>query len=122
MSCARCEDAHIQTARLERINKELKDLRYGEADEKIRLLMDAREKSDRQRNEAFDETDRATADYDRMEKEGVAECEAQKKGETPKCVNCTKANNSDTSHNAFSSCCPIKQKWDSIARARVAYK
>ncbi|KAL4702392.1 hypothetical protein ACJJTC_005668 [Scirpophaga incertulas] len=135
MSCARCEDAHIQMSRLERINKELKDLRYGEADEKIRLLMDARDKSDRQRNEAIDETDRVTADYDRMEKEGVdvvcshcggthrqAECEAQKKGETPKCVNCTKANNSDTSHNAFSSCCPIKQKWDSIARARVAYE
>ncbi|KAL4705506.1 hypothetical protein ACJJTC_016332 [Scirpophaga incertulas] len=71
MSCARCEDAHIQLARLERTNKELRDLRYGEADEKIRLLMDARDKSDRQRNEAFDETDRATADYDRMEKEGV---------------------------------------------------
>ncbi|KAL4713370.1 hypothetical protein ACJJTC_016838 [Scirpophaga incertulas] len=121
MSCARCEDAHIQLARLERINKELKDLRYGEADEKIRLLMDARDKSDRQRNEAFDETDRATADYDRIEKEGVGECETKKAGTTPKCVNCEEAKTGDSSHNAFSACCPIRRKWDSIARARVAY-
>ncbi|KAL4702126.1 hypothetical protein ACJJTC_016668 [Scirpophaga incertulas] len=113
MSCARCEDAHIQKSRLERTNKELRDLRYGEADDKIRLLMDARDKSDRQRNEAFDETDRATADYDRMEKEGVVQ--------RPSGVNCEEAKTGDSSHNAFSACCPIRRKWDSIARARVAY-
>ncbi|KAL4703178.1 hypothetical protein ACJJTC_007674 [Scirpophaga incertulas] len=101
MSCARCEDAHIQMSRLERINKELKDLRYGEADEKIRLLMDARDKSDRQRNEAFDETDRATADYDRMEKEGVGgssrlrkykfdENRSRTSGKKPRKQNCEK--------------------------------
>ncbi|KAL4708723.1 hypothetical protein ACJJTC_017402 [Scirpophaga incertulas] len=113
MGCEICEDAHIQLTRLGNMNKELKDLRYGEADEKTRLLMDARDKSDRQRNEAFEETDRANAEQ--------GECETKKAGTTPKCVNCEEAKTGDSSHNAFSACCPIRRKWDSIPRARVAY-
>lgn len=39
----------------------------------------------------------------------------------PKCRNCTKAGHERTEHNAFSAACPIRCKWDEIARAAVAY-
>ncbi|KAL4719375.1 hypothetical protein ACJJTC_005010 [Scirpophaga incertulas] len=50
------------------------------------------------------------------------ECEQKQAGTTPKCVNCEAAKTGDNAHNAFSTCCPIRRKWDSIARARVAYE
>ncbi|KAL4707207.1 hypothetical protein ACJJTC_016583 [Scirpophaga incertulas] len=50
-----------------------------------------------------------------------AECNPKKAGETPRCINCTRLGSSETAHNAFSACCPVRRKWDSIARARVAY-
>lgn len=39
------------------------------------------------------------------------------------CINCTRAGlpEADRAHNAFNGECPIRQKWDSIARSRVAY-
>ncbi|KAL4707217.1 hypothetical protein ACJJTC_016593 [Scirpophaga incertulas] len=49
------------------------------------------------------------------------ECSERKEGVTPKCINCTNAGSTETAHNAFSACCPVRRKWDSIARARVAY-
>ncbi|KAL4719017.1 hypothetical protein ACJJTC_011470 [Scirpophaga incertulas] len=50
-----------------------------------------------------------------------AECDLKKAGETPRCINCTRLDSRETAHNAFSACCPVRRKWDSIARARVAY-
>ncbi|KAL4701958.1 hypothetical protein ACJJTC_013598 [Scirpophaga incertulas] len=50
-----------------------------------------------------------------------SECVDKEKGVTPVCVNCKNEKHSDTGHNAFSACCPVRRKWDSIARARVAY-
>ncbi|KAL4706444.1 hypothetical protein ACJJTC_004985 [Scirpophaga incertulas] len=49
------------------------------------------------------------------------ECEEKQKGIIPVCVNCKNEKHGDTGHNAFSAICPIRRKWDSIARARVAY-
>ncbi|KAL4703120.1 hypothetical protein ACJJTC_000179 [Scirpophaga incertulas] len=49
------------------------------------------------------------------------ECEEKGKGTKPVCVNCKNDNHGDTGHNAFSASCPVRRKWDSIARARVAY-
>ncbi|KAL4702018.1 hypothetical protein ACJJTC_000018 [Scirpophaga incertulas] len=49
------------------------------------------------------------------------ECEEKRKGMKPVCVNCKNDNHGDTGHNAFSASCPVRRKWDSIARARVAY-
>ncbi|KAL4704183.1 hypothetical protein ACJJTC_000053 [Scirpophaga incertulas] len=49
------------------------------------------------------------------------QCEEKVKGTIPVCVNCASEKHSDVGHNAFSASCPIRRKWDSIARARVAY-
>ncbi|XP_073963662.1 uncharacterized protein [Choristoneura fumiferana] len=39
----------------------------------------------------------------------------------PNCKNCTRNGLEHAEHNAFSHDCPIRQKWDSIARSTVAY-
>lgn len=39
----------------------------------------------------------------------------------PKCHNCEKTHQPSTAHNAFSLACPIRKKWDDLARASVAY-
>lgn len=39
----------------------------------------------------------------------------------PSCHNCTKAKMDQVDHNAFSSDCPIRRKWDRLARSAVAY-
>ena len=49
------------------------------------------------------------------------ECPDRLTGETPVCKNCTRAKLEKHDHNAFSGECPIRKKWDSIARASVAY-
>lgn len=40
---------------------------------------------------------------------------------TPKCCNCTLAKMDQTDHNAFSQECPVRRKWDTLARASIAY-
>lgn len=50
-----------------------------------------------------------------------AECPDWLAGTTPKCCNCVKAKLELTDHNAFSQNCPVRRKWDSLARASTAY-
>lgn len=50
-----------------------------------------------------------------------ADCPMWTVGEQPTCRNCCLAKLERTNHNAFDSECPIKRKWDSIARLSVAY-
>lgn len=39
----------------------------------------------------------------------------------PSCKNCTRAKSQQVDHNAFSEVCPVRKRWDTIARAAVAY-
>ncbi|KAG6465571.1 hypothetical protein O3G_MSEX015240 [Manduca sexta] len=39
----------------------------------------------------------------------------------PTCCNCQKAKMTDTSHNAFSRDCPVRKRWDTLARSAIAY-
>ncbi|GBP23731.1 hypothetical protein EVAR_13687_1 [Eumeta japonica] len=50
-----------------------------------------------------------------------AKCQSRSAGEPPKCINCMRAGRADTAHRAFSSECSFRQKWDEIARSKVAY-
>lgn len=50
-----------------------------------------------------------------------ANCEEWLAGTTPVCCNCTHAKMEGVEHNAFSQECPIRRKWEALARARVAY-
>lgn len=49
------------------------------------------------------------------------ECSEWLANEPAKCKNCEKAGNINTEHNAFSLACPVRKKWDELARATVAY-
>lgn len=49
-----------------------------------------------------------------------SQCADYLAGATPSCVNCKKAK-MDGTHNAFSDECPVRRKWEAIARATVAY-
>lgn len=40
---------------------------------------------------------------------------------TPSCINCRRAGIDRADHNAFSAECPIRKKWDNLARSSVAY-
>lgn len=42
-------------------------------------------------------------------------------GTAPACRNCVKARYENTEHNAFSGDCPVRQRWDKLARTAVAY-
>ncbi|VVC88439.1 unnamed protein product [Leptidea sinapis] len=42
-------------------------------------------------------------------------------GEQPCCLNCRSAGLEKTDHGAFSVECPVRRKWDSIARLSVTY-
>ncbi|KPJ05926.1 hypothetical protein RR48_14368, partial [Papilio machaon] len=42
-------------------------------------------------------------------------------GIPPKCQNCHRAKLTETNHNSFDRNCPIRKKWDTIARSTVAY-
>lgn len=44
-----------------------------------------------------------------------------KREEIPRCTNCERAKLDNTNHNTFNGVCPIRAKWDKIARSRVAY-
>lgn len=50
-----------------------------------------------------------------------ARCADWLAGGIPSCTNCTHAKLDKTDHNAFSMDCSIRRKWDSLARANVAY-
>lgn len=50
-----------------------------------------------------------------------AECPENQIGETPTCRNCVQAKILKSGHNAFSSECPVRKKWDALALLSVAY-
>lgn len=50
-----------------------------------------------------------------------SDCPMWTVGEQPTCRNCDLAKFTNTNHNAFDSECPIKRRWDTIARLSVAY-
>ncbi|CAK1602602.1 unnamed protein product [Parnassius mnemosyne] len=50
-----------------------------------------------------------------------SECGDWLAGEPPKCRNCSKAKLFQTEHNAFSTNCPTRRKWDELARSTIAY-
>lgn len=39
----------------------------------------------------------------------------------PTCCNCQRASHVETGHNAFSSECPVRKRWETLARSTVAY-
>lgn len=49
------------------------------------------------------------------------ECPEKATGVAPACRNCTRAKMADVEHNAFSDGCPVRRRWDAIARSTVAY-
>lgn len=49
------------------------------------------------------------------------ECADWLAGVEPACRNCSKANLGHVEHNAFSYECPIRKKWDTLARSVIAY-
>ncbi|CAK1578892.1 unnamed protein product [Parnassius mnemosyne] len=49
------------------------------------------------------------------------ECADWLSGAIPECRNCNKANHDRKDHNAFSSDCPVRRKWEVLARSTVAY-
>lgn len=51
-------------------------------------------------------------------------CEARLRFDMPRCINCTGrqgGHGEGEAHTAFSEECPVRRRWDSIARSRVAY-
>ncbi|XP_075988914.1 uncharacterized protein LOC142984917 [Anticarsia gemmatalis] len=48
-------------------------------------------------------------------------CADMAAGEPPACRNCARAGAAHVQHNAFSAECPVRRKWDALARASVAY-
>ncbi|CAK1596678.1 unnamed protein product [Parnassius mnemosyne] len=50
-----------------------------------------------------------------------SECAEWLSGGPPVCKNCDKANLDKKEHNAFSADCPIRRKWEALARSTVAY-
>lgn len=51
-----------------------------------------------------------------------ADCADWLAGEAPSCCNCQRAKMDRAEHNAFSSECPIRRRWETIARATIAYQ
>lgn len=49
------------------------------------------------------------------------ECQDMLTGVIPVCINCTRAKMTNCGHNAFNSECKIRRRWDTVARASVAY-
>ncbi|CAH2224155.1 jg8978 [Pararge aegeria aegeria] len=50
-----------------------------------------------------------------------AECADWHANVAPSCCNCVRAKLEQTEHNAFSQECPVRRKWDAIARESIAY-
>lgn len=49
------------------------------------------------------------------------DCPTRLAGGDPTCKNCTSAKLETIDHDTFSDCCPIKKKWDRLARSAIAY-
>lgn len=49
------------------------------------------------------------------------DCPEVTAGTKPKCRNCERAGIADSGHDAFSKDCPIRTKWEKIARSKVIY-
>ncbi|CAD0196461.1 unnamed protein product [Chrysodeixis includens] len=49
------------------------------------------------------------------------DCQERKSGSPPKCTNCSSANLDMLNHNAFSGECPVRRRWEALARAAVQY-
>lgn len=49
------------------------------------------------------------------------ECPDFVSGTPPSCKNCVRAKSHQVDHNAFSLMCPVRKRWDALARATVAY-
>lgn len=49
------------------------------------------------------------------------ECADFLAGSSAKCRNCEKAKLTNIEHNAFDATCPVRRKWDALARSAVAY-
>lgn len=50
-----------------------------------------------------------------------SECAEFLAGTPPKCKNCEKAGMANQEHNVFDQTCPIRNRWDALARSTVAY-
>ncbi|XP_068621210.1 uncharacterized protein [Battus philenor] len=50
-----------------------------------------------------------------------SECPSWISGDGPSCRNCNLAKMDTSNHNAFDSECPVKKRWDALARSSVAY-
>ncbi|KAL0881569.1 hypothetical protein ABMA27_001400 [Loxostege sticticalis] len=50
-----------------------------------------------------------------------AECADRSTGKPPSCVNCQSAKMDRADHNAFSSDCPVRRRWETLARSAVQY-
>lgn len=50
-----------------------------------------------------------------------AMCAEWMAGAAPSCKNCTSAKYDRNEHNAFSQTCPIRKRWDTLARSSIAY-
>ncbi|XP_037301677.1 uncharacterized protein LOC119191919 [Manduca sexta] len=50
-----------------------------------------------------------------------AECPEWMAAAAPTCCNCQKAKIADSGHNAFSQDCPVRKRWDALARSAIAY-
>ena len=49
------------------------------------------------------------------------DCELKLAGEVPTCCNCAHAKLDTADHSAFSRDCPVRRRWEALARASVAY-
>lgn len=50
-----------------------------------------------------------------------ADCDKWQQGMAPHCRNCDKAGIDSVEHSALSSDCPVRKKWDALARSSVTY-
>ncbi|KAL0809147.1 hypothetical protein ABMA28_011382 [Loxostege sticticalis] len=50
-----------------------------------------------------------------------SECADRQAGKPPTCVNCQSAKMDRADHNAFSSDCPVRRRWEALARSAVQY-
>ncbi|CAD0206062.1 unnamed protein product [Chrysodeixis includens] len=50
-----------------------------------------------------------------------SECEKRKDGNPPRCTNCSGAGLETVDHSAFSRECPVRRRWEALARAGVQY-
>lgn len=50
-----------------------------------------------------------------------AECPDRLAGHSPACRNCQVSKHSKVDHNAFDIDCPVRKKWDALARSKIAY-